>query len=62
MQLGVGLGHLGVAGRQQRAPGEHRVGLRDLAAEELDGEGGHWRARQSRSPDLDTYPKVPTAT
>ena len=35
MQLGVGVGHLLVPGRQQLAAGEHDIRLRDLAAKEL---------------------------
>ena len=41
MQLGVPLGRLAMAGLEQAATREHRVGLGDLAAEKLDGEGGH---------------------
>ena len=43
------LGRLLVAGRQQPRAGEHRVGLRDLAAEELDRERRH-QARHDGSP------------
>ena len=38
MQVGVLLGDLDVSSLQQRPPGDHRVSLGDLAAEELDGE------------------------
>jgi len=31
MQVGLGLGGLAVAGREQRAAGEHGIGLGDLA-------------------------------
>ena len=48
MQLGLVLGDLGVPGGEQRLAGEHRVGLGDLAAEELDGERGHLAGRYRR--------------
>ena len=41
VQLGLSLGRLRVSGREQGLPGEHRVRLGHLAAEELDRERGH---------------------
>jgi hypothetical protein len=38
VEVGEVLWDLRVAGLEQRATGEHGVGLRHLAAEELDGE------------------------
>ena len=50
VQLRLVLGRLGVAGGEQRPPGDHRVSLRDLAAEELDGERRHGGRTLARPP------------
>ena len=50
VQLRLVLGSLDVPRGEQRPPGDHRVSLRDLAAEELDGERRHGGRTLARPP------------